>query len=175
MKASCTPWVASVTVSRSGHFVALMRLRNSVSSASGTFTRNGRIAALSLPVCSPSSAMALDLSEHRVRERESIRAQFESRLLRPLSPRPSPVVTLGRWRRHAALLERQCQEVYRSSAASLLHLGDRARKDSVERGRPFAHSVRAALEIFFFHHMAREMAETMIRDMADLRHSGDEA
>jgi len=45
---------------------------------------------------------------------------------------------------------------------------DRARKDSLERGRPFAHSVRAALEIFFFHHMAREMAETMIRDMADL-------
>jgi len=32
-------------------------------------------------------------------------------------------------------------------AASLLHLGDRARKDSVERGRPFAHSVRAALEV----------------------------
>jgi hypothetical protein len=30
--------VASVTVSRSGHFVALMRLRNSVSSVSGTFT-----------------------------------------------------------------------------------------------------------------------------------------
>ena len=29
---------ASVTVSRSGHLVALMRLRNSVSSASGTFT-----------------------------------------------------------------------------------------------------------------------------------------
>ena len=45
---------------------------------------------------------------------------------------------------------------------------DRARKDSEERGRPFAHSVRAALEIFFFHHMAREMAETMIQDMADL-------
>jgi len=34
--------------------------------------------------------------------------------------------------------------VYRSSAASLLHLGDRARKDSVERGRPFAHSVKEA-------------------------------
>ncbi len=45
---------------------------------------------------------------------------------------------------------------------------DRARKDSVERGRPFAHSVRTALEIFFFHQMAREMAETMIQDMADL-------
>ena len=35
-------------------------------------------------------------------------------------------MTLGRWRRHTALLERQCQQVYRSSAASLLHLGDRA-------------------------------------------------
>src|SRR5688572_16255809 len=35
----------SLTVSRSGHFVALMRLRNSVSSASGTFTWNGRIVA----------------------------------------------------------------------------------------------------------------------------------
>ena len=45
---------------------------------------------------------------------------------------------------------------------------DRARKDSVERGRPFTHSVRAALEIFFFHHIAREMAETMVEDMADL-------
>src|SRR5438093_9698019 len=122
-----------------------MRLRNSVSSASGTFiTRNGRIAALSLPVCSPRSSMALDLSDHRVRERESIRAQCEARLLRPPLRGHRLIVTLGRWRRHTALLERQCQEVYRSSAASLLHLGDRARKDSVERGRPFAHSVRAA-------------------------------
>src|SRR5260370_19155705 len=52
MVASCTPCDASATVSRSGHFVALMRLRNSVSSASGTFTRNGRIAcACSLPRC----------------------------------------------------------------------------------------------------------------------------
>ena len=34
--ASCTPCEASATVSRSGHRVALMRLRNSVSSASGT-------------------------------------------------------------------------------------------------------------------------------------------
>ena len=32
-------------------------------------------------------------------------------------------MTLGRWRRHTALLERQCQEVYRSSAASLLRPG----------------------------------------------------
>ena len=45
---------------------------------------------------------------------------------------------------------------------------DRARNDSEERGRPFAHSIRAALEIFFFHNVAREMAETMIQDMADL-------
>lgn len=36
--ASCTPCDASVTVSRSGHIVALMRLRNSLSSASGTLT-----------------------------------------------------------------------------------------------------------------------------------------
>jgi hypothetical protein len=45
---------------------------------------------------------------------------------------------------------------------------DRARDDSEKRGRPFAHSVRAALEIFFFHHMAREMAQTMIEDMTEL-------
>src|SRR2546422_9583966 len=45
---------------------------------------------------------------------------------------------------------------------------DRARKDSEERGRPFAHSVRAALEIFFFYQMAREMAQTMVDDMAEL-------
>jgi hypothetical protein len=45
---------------------------------------------------------------------------------------------------------------------------DRARKDSEERGRPFAHSVRAALEIFFFHNVAREMAETMAEDMKEL-------
>src|SRR6202023_1340707 len=53
MVASCTPWVASVTVSRSGHLVALTRLRKSVSSASGTLaTGNGRIAsACSLPRC----------------------------------------------------------------------------------------------------------------------------
>ena len=37
-----------VTVSFSGHRVALMRRRNSVSSASGTFTRNGRIPFLSV-------------------------------------------------------------------------------------------------------------------------------
>jgi hypothetical protein len=42
--ASCTPCVASETVSRSGHLVALMRLRNSASSDSGTFTSNLRIA-----------------------------------------------------------------------------------------------------------------------------------
>jgi hypothetical protein len=35
---SCTPCDASVTVSRSGHCVALMRLRSSVSFASGTLT-----------------------------------------------------------------------------------------------------------------------------------------
>src|SRR5882762_3218100 len=51
MKASCTPCDASVTVSLSGHFVALMRLRNSIRSASGASKRNGRIAVLSV-VCS---------------------------------------------------------------------------------------------------------------------------
>src|SRR5437667_4349312 len=45
---------------------------------------------------------------------------------------------------------------------------DRARKDSEERGRPFAHSIRAALEIFFFHDVAREMAQTMTDDMKEL-------
>src|SRR5215470_9258095 len=44
MVASCTPCDASATVSRSGHFVAFMRLRNSVSSASGTLKRKGRTA-----------------------------------------------------------------------------------------------------------------------------------
>ena len=47
MKASCTPCDESATDSFSGHLVALMRRRNSVSSASGTFTRNGRIGVLS--------------------------------------------------------------------------------------------------------------------------------
>ena len=42
--ASCTPWGASVTVSRSGHTVAFTRLRNSASSASGTLLRKGRMA-----------------------------------------------------------------------------------------------------------------------------------
>src|SRR5437588_4849315 len=45
---------------------------------------------------------------------------------------------------------------------------DRVRKDSEERGRPFAHSIRAALEIFFFHNVAREMAQTMTDDMKEL-------
>src|SRR5439155_4573509 len=53
-----TPWDASVTVSRSGHFVALMRLRSSVSSASGKFTWNGRIAFLSA-ACLPAGCVAL--------------------------------------------------------------------------------------------------------------------
>src|SRR5687767_9661242 len=56
--ASCTPCVASGTVSRSGHRVALMRLRNSVSSASGTPTRNGRITVVSL-ACSLRCAVAV--------------------------------------------------------------------------------------------------------------------
>ena len=45
---------------------------------------------------------------------------------------------------------------------------DRVRNDAQERGRPFAHSIRAALEIFFFHEMAREMADTMLEDMKQL-------
>jgi hypothetical protein len=45
---------------------------------------------------------------------------------------------------------------------------DKARKDGQERGRPYAHSIRAALEIFFFHQMAREMADTMLEDMKQL-------
>src|SRR5579863_5884449 len=56
--ASCTPCDASVTVSRSGHLVALMRLRNSVSSVSGTFTWNGRMAVLS-EACSLPNCVAL--------------------------------------------------------------------------------------------------------------------
>src|SRR6266853_5935749 len=72
MVASCTPWDASVTVSRSGHFVALMRLRNSVSSASGKFTLNGRIGVLSLPVCCATEVMALFLLK---RKKEKNRAR----------------------------------------------------------------------------------------------------
>jgi hypothetical protein len=49
--ASCTPCDASVTVSLSGHLVALMRLRISTSSASGIFTTNGRMGVLSMPAC----------------------------------------------------------------------------------------------------------------------------
>src|SRR5579862_5364978 len=37
-----------MTVSRSGHWVALMRLRNSVSSASEESARNGRMASLAI-------------------------------------------------------------------------------------------------------------------------------
>ena len=44
---------------------------------------------------------------------------------------------------------------------------ERGRSDAEERGRPFAHSIRAALEIFFFHNIAREMAQTMTDDMKD--------
>jgi hypothetical protein len=47
---------------------------------------------------------------------------------------------------------------------------ERAREDSHDRGRPFAHSVRAALEIFFFHHMAQTMVEDMPRWTAKTGH-----
>src|SRR5258705_8131541 len=57
-KASCTPCDASVTVSRSGHLVALMRLRNSVSSASGTSTQNER-RAVSSAACSLRGGVAM--------------------------------------------------------------------------------------------------------------------
>src|SRR4051812_12295055 len=48
MKSSCTP--CSGSVSFSGHLVALIRLRKSVRSASGTFTLNGRSAVLSFAI-----------------------------------------------------------------------------------------------------------------------------
>src|SRR6266851_2028729 len=52
MVASCTPCVASATVSRAGHFVALMRRRRSTSASSGTWMEKGRIAsALVIPIC----------------------------------------------------------------------------------------------------------------------------
>src|SRR5688500_3545264 len=44
MVASCTPWDSSVTVSRSGHWVAARRRRKSTSASSGTLMRKGRIA-----------------------------------------------------------------------------------------------------------------------------------
>src|SRR5687767_1426481 len=67
MKASCTPCDGSATVSCSGHLVALMRLRNSVSSASGTFTRNGRIAFLSVACsrCGANDATAVRVLRFR--------------------------------------------------------------------------------------------------------------
>src|SRR5262245_50431209 len=57
MKASCTP--CSGPVSFSGHLVALMRRRNSVSSASGTCTRTGRIAVLAVAVSRSSMTAVL--------------------------------------------------------------------------------------------------------------------
>jgi len=49
-------------VSRSGHLVAFIRLRNSVSSASGKVTWNSRMAVLSLPACWAPSVMAVPSS-----------------------------------------------------------------------------------------------------------------
>jgi hypothetical protein len=51
--ASGTPCEKSSTVSFSGKRAAVMRLRNSVNSASGTSTRNGRMAA-AVMIASPS-------------------------------------------------------------------------------------------------------------------------
>ena len=48
MSASGTPCESSSTVSRSGHLVALMRLRRSSSAASGNATRSSRMAVTSV-------------------------------------------------------------------------------------------------------------------------------
>jgi hypothetical protein len=50
---------SSATVSRSGHLVALTRLRRSLSSDSGNPTRNGRIAVFTPVACCPSSVMSM--------------------------------------------------------------------------------------------------------------------
>src|SRR5258705_1139141 len=66
--ASCTPCVASETVSRSGHLVALTRLFRSVICASGTFTLNGRRSTWSLVRV---STMASNLLEKVPKPREA--------------------------------------------------------------------------------------------------------
>src|SRR5262245_55207319 len=48
MVANCTPCEGSLTVSGSGHLVAVMRPRRSTSAASGTLTWNGRMAVFSV-------------------------------------------------------------------------------------------------------------------------------
>src|SRR5215831_6101157 len=53
--ANCTPCVASPTCSRSGHFVATMRLRKSASSASAALKLKARIAP-------PSAALSVRIS-----------------------------------------------------------------------------------------------------------------
>src|SRR5262249_42969859 len=59
---NCTPCDESLTVSGSGHLVALMRLRKSVMSAAGNEKWNGRIAVASPVFCAtPASVMALSL------------------------------------------------------------------------------------------------------------------
>src|SRR6267142_1936171 len=56
-----------VTISRSGHLVALMRLRKSVICASGTFTLNGRIS----PAFVGASVIASNLLEEVSRPNEA--------------------------------------------------------------------------------------------------------
>src|SRR3977135_2673143 len=48
-----------------------MRLRNSVSSASGKFTLNGRMGVLSLPVCCATEVMALFLLEKKRKKKRA--------------------------------------------------------------------------------------------------------
>src|SRR5260370_6678602 len=65
MVANCTPCDASLTVSRSGHFVALTRRRKSATSAAEKFTRNGRMAVLSVLVSWAAVVIASVLSVKR--------------------------------------------------------------------------------------------------------------
>src|SRR5882762_10865920 len=51
-----------------------MRLRNSVSSASGKFTLNGRMGVLSLPVCCATEVMALFLLERKKKQKQRARS-----------------------------------------------------------------------------------------------------
>src|SRR6516164_6395281 len=88
--ASCTPCDASATVSFSGHLVARIRLRRSVRSASGKFTRNGRMPPLAPPVCCATAFIDLLLAATPKRPSEPAAAlaaaapQKKRRLISPV-------------------------------------------------------------------------------------------
>src|SRR5215813_2134995 len=94
INASRTPCESSVTVSCSGHLVALMRLRNSVSSASGKPTRNQRMAS-SLPVHAAPSVIASDLPRAEITQRARSAAAAVPKVPFGTVPREAAVLTTG--------------------------------------------------------------------------------